>query len=175
MNCEAGIENPVDVTITNNTNINQTIRYFMVNFQTTLKPGDSVTFTVTNSAELAFYTKMKQDVEGNSGGNKDIILNFPDPLYIGEIIDDSILSPDFLLELIDRANNGEIVNVILSQSGITYNATVNPLSGEECELLVIDGEGDMLQCGFETVDDDTYYVVVTGHNCMRKWNIVTPK
>ena len=67
------IENPVDVTITNNTNINQTIRYFMVNFQTTLKPGDSVTFTVTNSAELAFYTKMKQDVEGNSDGNKDII------------------------------------------------------------------------------------------------------
>ena len=44
MNYEASIENPIDVTITNNTDVNQTIRYFMVNFQTTLKPGDSVTF-----------------------------------------------------------------------------------------------------------------------------------
>lgn len=173
MNCEASIENPVDVTITNNTDVNQTIRYFMVNFQTTLKPGDSVTFTVTNSAELAFYTKMKESVEGNGGASKDIILNFPDPLRIGERIDDEILSHEFMLELITRAQT-EAIKVKLNQSGVVLDAMLEPDSDNTCELNVIDGDGSMLRYVIENDISDTYGMV-EGHNGMREWNIVSPR
>lgn len=173
MNYEASIENPIDVTITNNTNVNQTIRYFMVNFQTTLKPGDSVTFTVTNSAELAFYTKMKESVEGNSSASKDIILNFPDPLRIGERIDDEILSHEFMLELITKAQT-EAIKVKLNQSGVVLDAMLEPAGDNVCELNVIDGDGSMLRYVIENDISDTYGMV-EGHNGMQEWNIVSPR
>ena len=174
MNYEASIENPIDVTITNNTDVNQTIRYFMVNFQTTLKPGDSVTFTVTNSAELAFYTKMKESVEGNSGGaSKDIILNFPDPLRIGERIDDEILSHEYMLELITKAQTGAI-KVKLNQSGVVLDAMLEPIDDNTCELNVMDDDGSMLRYVIENDISDTYGMV-EGHNGMQEWNIISPR
>lgn len=173
MNYEASIENPIDVTITNNTDVNQTIRYFMVNFQTTLKPGDSVTFTVTNSAELAFYTKMKESVEGNNVASKDIILNFPDPLRIGDRIDDEILSHEYMLELITKAQT-EAIKVKLNQSGVVLDAMLEPDGDNTCELNVIDGDGSMLRYVVESHLSDTYGLV-EGHNGMQEWNIVTPK
>ena len=63
MEYETSLEEPVNITIENKTNINQAIRYFDCNFQDILKPGDSVKLTVTSSERLAYYTKIKEELE----------------------------------------------------------------------------------------------------------------
>jgi len=68
MEYETSLEEPVDITIENNTGINQAIRYFDCNFQDILKPGDSVKLTVTSSERLAYYTRIKEDLAENAAG-----------------------------------------------------------------------------------------------------------
>jgi len=63
MEYETSLEEPVDITIENTTNTDQAIRYYNVNFQDILKPGDSVKLTVTSSERLAYYTKIKESLE----------------------------------------------------------------------------------------------------------------
>jgi len=68
MEYETSLEEPVDITIENNTGINQAIRYFDCNFQDILKPGDNVKLTVTSSERLAYYTRIKEDLAENAAG-----------------------------------------------------------------------------------------------------------
>ena len=63
MNYETDLRNPIDITIENKTNINQAIRYFDCNFQDILEPGDTVILTATSSERLAYYTKIKEELE----------------------------------------------------------------------------------------------------------------
>ena len=63
---QTSLENPIDITIENKSNINQTFRYFDCNFQEKLEPGDSVKLTVTTSEKLAYYTKIKELIEADA-------------------------------------------------------------------------------------------------------------
>lgn len=63
MEYETSLENPIDITIENKSKINQAIRYFDCNFQDILEPGDKVILTVTSSERLAYYTKLKEELE----------------------------------------------------------------------------------------------------------------
>ena len=65
MEYETSLEEPVDITIENTTNTDQAIRYYNVNFQDILKPGDSVKVTATTSESLSYYTHVKQSISGD--------------------------------------------------------------------------------------------------------------
>ena len=67
MNYETDLRNPINITIENKTGINQAIRYFDCNFQDVLAPEDSVIITATSSERLAYYTKLKEELEINEG------------------------------------------------------------------------------------------------------------
>lgn len=69
INYETNLANPVVITIENKTDIIQTIRYFKVNMVEKLNPSDSIVLSATTSEELAYYTELKNLLDGN-GTNK---------------------------------------------------------------------------------------------------------
>ena len=65
INYETNLANPVVITIENKTDIIQTIRYFKVNMVEKLNPSDSIVLSATTSEELAYYTELKNLLDGN--------------------------------------------------------------------------------------------------------------
>lgn len=80
MDYETNLENPINITIENNTNIDQAIRYYNVNFQEILKPGDKIIVTAFTSEALAYYTSIKSgfsEIKKELGPMDFLRLRFP--------------------------------------------------------------------------------------------------
>lgn len=74
----------IPVVIENKTNELSTFRYFKANFVEKLQSGDIVTLSPTSSEEMAYYLKIKEDLEINKASN------IPDVSKYVKIVNDHI-------------------------------------------------------------------------------------
>ena len=154
---QASFEDPVVIEIVNNTEINQTFRYYLCNFTETLKPNDSVKLLVTSSETMAYYTRIKEMLE-NAQASKDLVIAFPTPLAVGSPLDTSVLDPEVLRTLIER-NMEEEVYVTLKQGNVLYNkVSLEGSSETSCDFTL--DENNYMTCSIESEDETNYYCVI---------------
>ena len=68
------LTNLEEFTLENKTNEVVAIRHYLVNFVEKLNPGDTITLTPKSSEELAYYIKIQEEMEEDSGFVSDIEL-----------------------------------------------------------------------------------------------------
>ena len=57
-----GIELQKTITIVNNTKMIETFKYYTANFVVELEPMDSITIDISTPEELAYYSKIKENL-----------------------------------------------------------------------------------------------------------------
>jgi len=144
MNYETNLENSIDMTIENKTNIDQVFRYYGANFTDVLHPGDKIKLTVSTTESLAYYTEVQEELkeEDETPISADYIFEIPDALISGSYLDVSSLDFAAIQEATVDPETGDVrdyVKVLVKQSGKQWllGAAVTEISIEEDAAVVI--------------------------------------
>lgn len=144
MNYETNLENSIDMTIENKTNIDQVFRYYGANFTDVLHPGDKIKLTVSTAESLVYYTEVQEELkeEDETPISADYVFEIPDALISGSYLDVSSLDFAAIQEATTDPETGDVrdyVKVLVKQSGKQWllGAAVTEISIERNAIVVI--------------------------------------
>lgn len=143
MNYETNLENSIDMTIENKTNIDQVFRYYGANFTDVLHPGDKIKLTVSTAESLVYYTEVQEELkEDETPISAGYVFEIPDALISGSYLDVSSLDFAAIQEATTDPETGDVrdyVKVLVKQSGKQWllGAAVTEISIERNAIVVI--------------------------------------